>query len=287
MGCLVVLLLLVLLPIGAYVLFGDQGSLTRFLSNNVESLDSHEVVVDAAEVHDLHIDWQTGPVEIVPLDKDDQRQVILLTEEYLSEEVLDYPMVMELEQGELSIQYGSKGEDFPSSREGKRLTIRMPEELMHGLGAVRMSVVNGSIRANGIECDALDLEVGSGDATLVNLQCPTLTADVSSGHATLRGTFKERIVASAASGSLLVASEVIPTITKISVSSGNATLELPKKNAHFKVKLKREGWGDFKLKFPAQEEGMTYVVGEGGRTINAKVGAGSLCIKPLSIAWFG
>lgn len=297
LGCLIVVVSFVLLTAGGCVLLrfniatgpveerralSDATDASAEVPGHVSDAyeaSTNEVHIDAGQVDSLHIEWALGPVEVVVMDDatgEEDSPGILVAEEYLDTEAAQWPMYVDVENGELEVRYARVGTSGTYTGEGKRLTVRAPQNLASTLRSVECDIASGSLEMSGLACQELDLDLASGSMDIAGIEAQKLSADVTSGNVKVEGRFIGEADMNLASGELLVSSDVVPTKTEIDVASGNAVLELPT-DASFKVNVDRSS-GTFELNFEATQSGDVYTVGNGDSIVTVDIDSGSVRI---------
>ncbi len=155
-------------------------------------------------VEALDINWQAGPVEIVP-GKSSRIRVTETCSRELSDE--EHMMVM-VNGGTLEVQWDHNKFRFlgwlPFFAESeKALVIELPPEIASALESVECSNVSGETAAEGLSCEEGSFSSVSGALVLTDLRCEgQCELSTTSGDAVAQGLSAQSLTASTTSGAL-------------------------------------------------------------------------------------
>lgn len=280
---LVLLVGIVVCTVGLYVVMTlvdavrDRAGRTSGSDKTVVSTTT----VSPEEVQSLRVDWGSGSVYVGVADESEADGQILVRETHPETGEGDYPLQLEVDQGELVIGLGTvDSKRFPET--SRHLEVLLPPGAEEKLDVVRTTVAAGDVEVNQIDCTQLQAEASSGRIAIDGVTAEDLHLVVSSGDAEVDGAFTHDVQLDVSSGSIDVTNGATPQTCKVTVGAGNAKLSLPR-DANVAIRS-HVGAGSFDLGFAYRNEGDTYLVGKGDASIStlvADVGSGSLRIEPL------
>ncbi len=264
-------LVLGLLAIG-FVGFASMGGCSMpFAGGGGESMGSANV--DAREVENLSIAWGSGSVDVSVTDGGDE---IVIEERAPRGLTKAQQMRWSVQGGTLKIEYGSWFSCFSLGR--KDLEVRIPRAYAEGLGFVDVDGASGRYAVSGLACDALRLDLASGEMDVADVRAAELSLDVASGRASVEGDFAERVRIKTASGQARVASgQACPRQLDADVASGSTVVVLPA-DAGFTAQVDKAS-GSFSSSFPLVQDGSRSVAGDGAASFGIRLASGEFRIE--------
>ena len=237
-----------------------------------EPIDREESFA-AADVDDLHIDWKTGSIKIMPGEGDDIR---------ISERVAagDYQMdprraTFTLEGRTLVIDDGlpDTGSIYPDMD----LIVEVPHVDTLKFGGVDIQSVSSSIDIEQLPCDDLKVGTVSSDVTISDLRAQDASVDVVSGTVSLAGTVADGLdVATVSGGIYLTLSEALPVDISASSTSGGIELDVPDDAGFTLTADTLSGGFSSPLGLDTIASDGTFVNGDGACTIELATMSGSI-----------
>lgn len=237
-----------------------------------EPIDREESFV-AADVDDLHIDWKTGSIKIMPGDGDKIR---------IRERVAagDYQMdprraAFTIEGRTLNIDDGlpDSGSIYPDMD----LIVEVPHVDTLKFGNVDIQSVSSSIDIERLPCNDLEIATVSSDVTVTDLRARNASVDGVSGAVSLAGTISDGLDVGTVSGGIyLTLSEALPAGISASSTSGGIELDVPDGAGFTLTADTLSGGFSSTLGLDTIASDGTFVYGDGACTIELATMSGSI-----------
>lgn len=243
---------------------------------------------DANEVRNITIDWLAGEVDVVATDDATCNGKIEVqeTSRHWGSDIPDADRLRwNLEDGELSIVYadanmfGRGGFGlFGCDVDEKTLTVMVPLSCAQDLGTLSIAGASGRYALTNIGCDALELNLASGDMVGTGLNARTADLNLASGKVSLEGGFSDRLFIDIMSGNVSVAcSGTCPNKADINIMSGIVQLWTPSEHEQgYTVDVDKVA-GSFTCPRAQQQNGL-YTVGDGSATFTVDMTSGNVTI---------
>lgn len=269
------ILLFGLLLIGAVGFGGVAGCTLRGLSFD-GTAEAGDASVDAAGIRNLSIAWAAGSVTVSVVDDAETDGAIELVETAARGVTKSQQMRWDASGDTLKVDYGTWFSCFMLDK--KDLEVRIPQSRAADLGTVSIDGASGRYSMQGIDCDALDIRLASGEVDADDLSAREFSVDVASGKAFVSGRFEESVHLRTASGESRITCEgACPRSVDVDVASGNVSLLLPD-NEGFTARVDKAS-GSFETTFPMTQNGSLYVYGQGGSSIDVDLASGTFRLE--------
>lgn len=172
----------------------------------------------SGELVELDIDWVSGTVELI---EDSSAEAITLKEEtdYEAEElkVRSY-----FSDGKLLIKFGKSGyRGKVGLGQRKYLEIRYKD-----VSKIKVNLTSGSLKAESITCDSLDLDMTSGEVVINKLSCDSAEIDLSSGKVNIEELVCNNLDCDMTSGKCVISVKTLKE-GSFDMTSGRVTLTIP------------------------------------------------------------
>lgn len=236
--------------------------------------------VDAEQVSDLRIEWNTGKAIVrVADDKELDGQIVIA--ETAPEGWHDtLHMSIENKDGELVVRYGdfsSIGTEAPHvGAQEKTLTVTLPKSCADRLDTITLGGLSGSYTLSDMTCKALNVRFEAGTVLAKGVAAQDLLFSARSGQLNFDGSVSSSIDVRVTSGSARVYTDATPERVDLQASSGSIDLFLPR-SAGFTAQVK-VGAGSFGCGFATVEREGKLIAGDGKMALNVDVSSGTVHI---------
>lgn len=244
---------------------------------------TNENRVDAANAHNLTINWAAGHVTVRTAPDAETNSQVVLKEADSGSAKHTAPMKVSSQGDTLTIDYTPQIRWMGcSSFKGKRLEVVLPESMAAHLGKVCINGASGNYELSGFTCEGLAVDLASGTMESKDVSAAALSVDMASGQSHFQGNFTQTVDLALASGYIEVANtgSAFPAVIDADVISGNVDLIMPNE-AGFTVDVDRMA-GNFNCGYPvtATADGSHQIHGDGKSKVNISLTSGKVNLSP-------
>lgn len=241
-----------------------------------QEVTGYGMVVDAASVRDMEIEWAAGSIVIRPED---------ITEIRVQEEGVgqsDNPMVWEVREQKLSIQYSKNKElnlgfGLLTGEMGKDLIIQVPRDWT--CRELEITAAAATLDIRELTVSEVEFDGASGTCHFENCTVGKLELDTASGNVHFSGSLQQMECDAASAGVTLVLSN-IPGSLEMDTASGDLEVVLPE-DAGFTVTMETLS-GDFESDFETTSRNGSHIAGNGRCRIDVDAMSGDVMIRKAS-----
>ncbi len=211
---------LIIFIVGVFMLFTFSGC-TSYISVGKYS-DSDKYLVGnqeySGDLVELDIDWVSGTVRLI---EDSSANAITLAEEtdYEAEELKVRSL---FEDGKLLIKFGESGyRGKVGFGQRKELEIRYKD-----VSKIKVHLTSGSLKAESVTCDVIDLDMTSGEVVISKLSCDSAEIDLTSGSVKIDELVCNNLDCDMTSGKCVISVKTLKE-GSFDMTSGRVTLTIP------------------------------------------------------------
>lgn len=232
----------------------------------------------ADDVDSIVIDWAAGVVNARRVPDSETAGKVIVTER-VSGSARAAKLEAGLDDKTLRVSYGMQPWFFfGCSLSTKTLDIAIPESVASRLKAFSLDAASGSYEISGLDCDAFNLNLASGNVRIFDTSSRNTAFGVASGKVQMEGALTDKFELSLASGEVAIKSsaEITLSSANIDVMSGKVSLELPE-TPGFTVNLDKLS-GSFNCDLPHTQRDDTYIVDDGSGKMKIHIASGDVSL---------
>lgn len=228
--------------------------------------------VDVSGVESIDLDWAAGSVEIKAYDGDK----IVLTESTTGSLAKAQEMRWEVKGSTLEIDYGRNWSCMSFGE--KHLEILIPVTMAKDMNILDIDGASGDYVVSDLVCNEVKVGLASGSLNAKDMAVGDLRIDAASGNARFEGEIVGKINIDVASGHVdVVCLETPPSAVDADMASGTVSVSLPE-NDGFTARIEKLS-GNFQCDFDTQQNGDSYLYGNGGIPIRADMASGQFLLR--------
>ena len=236
-------------------------------------IEGYGIILDAASIRDMEIEWAAGTIRIQPKDISEIR----IVEEGASQS--ENPMVWQVRDGKLVIQYAenkkiSLGSGIHWEDITKDLIIEVP--MNWKCDSMEVIAAAASLEVQDLTIREMEFDGASGTCVFENCTLENLDVDTASGDVSFRGSLGS-LDCDAASANILLELSNVPRSLDLDTASGDLNVTLPA-DAGFTVTMDSLS-GDFESDFDTTQRNGSYVAGNGRCRIDVDAMSGDVTVR--------